>query len=76
MAAMLIYGKTLKTPFLQNYESFEAEFRYVALGTQDLQICSNNDPRLTFDLFYWQVRIASLCICMGKILKYDFHKMF
>ena len=36
MAAMFIYGKTLKYLLLQNEESFEAESWYIALGTKDL----------------------------------------
>ena len=50
MVAMPIYGKTLKN-LLQNEEIFEAESWYVASETQGVQICSNDDPRMTFDLF-------------------------
>ena len=36
MAAMPIYGKTLKSLLLQNQESFKAESWYIASWTQDL----------------------------------------
>ena len=52
MVAMPLYGKkTLKNLFLQNQESFEAESLYIALGTQGLPSFSNDDPRITVDLF-------------------------
>ena len=44
--------KTIKNLLLQNQESFKAKSRYIASWTQGLpQVCSNDDPRLTFDLF-------------------------
>ena len=54
---------------LQNQESFEAESLYTAFGTQIYQVYSKDAPRLTFDHFYEKVKFASLCICMGIILK-------
>ena len=51
MAAMPIHGKTLKDFLLQNQESFKAEFWYIESWTQGLQVCSNDVPRLTIDLF-------------------------
>ena len=50
MAVMPIYGKTLKNLLLQNLENFEAEFWYTLFGTQSL-FSSNDDTRMTFDLF-------------------------
>ena len=41
-----------------------------------IQVCLNDDPRLTFDLFYGKVKFASLCICMGNKLKIQFLKMY
>ena len=43
------------------------------LGLQHLaleyyQVCSNDDPRLTFDLFMQRSALGSFCICMGKCL--------
>ena len=49
MAAMPIYGKTLKNLLLQNQKSFESW--YIASRTQSIPSFSNDDPRLTFDLF-------------------------
>ena len=40
--------KTLKN-LLKHQESFEAESRYIKLGTRVYQVCSNDDRRLTFD---------------------------
>ena len=37
MAAMPIYGKKTLKKFLQNQESFEAEFWYTSSGIQGLQ---------------------------------------
>ena len=37
MAAMPIYGKTLKNLLLQNQKSYDLETWHVALGTQALQ---------------------------------------
>ena len=42
--------KTLKNLLLQNQESCKAESCYRALGLKVIQVCSNDDPRLTFDL--------------------------
>ena len=66
--------KKLKN-LLQNHKSFKAEFWCIALRTQGLQVCSNDDPRLTFDVFRG-IKFASLCICMGKILKTEFLIMY
>ena len=35
------------------------------------QICSNDDPELTFDLFYGKVKFDPLCFCMGKKVKLE-----
>ena len=62
MAAIPIYGKkkkkkkkkkTLKN-HLRNQESFVAESLYIAwvtLGLQSYKVCSDDDLRMTFDLF-------------------------
>ena len=49
---MPTYGKMLK--IFQNQESFKAESWYIVSGTQDLHvfIFSNDEHRLTFDLFF------------------------
>ena len=38
-------------------------------GLKVILIYLNDDPRLSFDLFYDRVKFACLCICMRKILK-------
>ena len=54
---MLIYGSALLNkmvtmmPYLKkpvSPEGYEAESWYIAFGTQ---VCSNDDPSMTFDLF-------------------------
>ena len=44
--------KTLKNLLLKNQESFEAASWYTASGTQGLPSCSNDDPRMTFELLW------------------------
>ena len=51
--------KTLKNLLLQNQEGFKAESW--TSWTQGLPSCSNDDPRLTFDLFTGQ---GQICISM------------
>ena len=50
MAAMPIYGKNLKN-LLWNRLAGVIETWYVALDTQVLRNCSNDDTKWTFDLF-------------------------
>ena len=46
-------------------------------GHKVYQVCSNDDRRLTFDLFTARSNFClSLNICMGKILKNQFLKMY
>ena len=54
MTAMHIYGKKNNVDFfflLQNRERFEADSWYIASRTKVYQVCSNNDRRVTLDLF-------------------------
>ena len=51
--------KSLKNLLLQNQESFEAEFCYIALG-KVYQVCANDDPRLTFNF----IQQDQICIPM------------
>ena len=51
MAAMPIYGKTVKNLLLQNQESFGAESWYIASRIQGLETYSNDDCKWTVDLF-------------------------
>ena len=39
-------------------------------GQEIYQSCLNDGGTLTFDLFYGEVKFASLCICMGPIPLY------
>ena len=66
MAAMPIYGKTLKSLLLQNQKSYDLETWHVALGTQALQSLYKWWPWVDLDLFYGKVKFGSLCFCMGK----------
>ena len=51
MATMPIYGKKhFKNLFLQNGQSFKANLGIKHLELRVYQVCSNDDPRLTFDL--------------------------
>ena len=56
MAALPIYGKSLKT--LQNRESFGAESWYIASRTQGLPSLFKSCGRFTFDFFYGKVKFA------------------
>ena len=49
---------------------------YIALGTQGRPSVSNDDPRLSFDLFTASHKFVSLCIFIGKILKIEFLIMY
>ena len=51
IAAMPIYGKTLKNLLLQNRKSNELETWHVALVTHVLQVYINDDPWLTLTYF-------------------------
>ena len=72
MAAMPIYGKTLKIFLLQ--ECFEAESWYIASETQDLEICSNNERSITFDLFtfYDKVKFYVPILLYGENVEKSF----
>ena len=51
MAAMPIYGKTLKNLLLWNQKANDLESLYAASGTRVLPICSNDDTELTLTYF-------------------------
>ena len=61
MAAMPIYGKQLKIFFSRTKIDSEAESLYTASGTQSLLSLSNDDTRMTFDLFM----VCQLCILVA-----------
>ena len=61
-----IYGKKTLKNLLQNQESFDAESLYISSGTQVYQICSNDDPRKTFDLFMARSNLCSHTFIWGN----------
>ena len=46
------------------------------LKPKGYQVCSNDDCKRTFNLFYGKVKCASPCICMGKMLKSYFLRLY
>ena len=64
MAAMPIYGKTLKNLLLQNQKSYDFETWHVASGTQALQ--SLYKCFVDLDLFYSKVKFGNLGFSLGK----------
>ena len=72
MATMSIYGKTLKSLFLQNQESFEGESWYIASRLKVYQICSNDIHRLTFDLFNARTNLDLLKHLYGENVEKSF----
>ena len=61
---MTIYGKQQQKKkkkkkkkkqlkLLGKQENLEAEYCYIASKTKDFPSCSNDDPRMTFDLLYF-----------------------
>ena len=71
---MPICGKNTSN-LLQNQESFEAEFQYIASGLNVYQACPNDYPRMTFDF----LRHGQICVPIhlyGKVLKNHFLKLY
>ena len=66
MAAMPIYGKNLKNPFLWNQNGDDLETWYAALGTQVLPSLFKWWPRVDLDQFYSTVKFGPICLFMGK----------
>ena len=69
MDAMLIYGKNLSKIFplgTDRLMSLKLCIQHQAL--EYYQVRSNDDPRLTFDLFMQRSTLFPWCICMGKLL--------
>ena len=76
MATMSIYDeKHLKIYFLRTKKDSRLNLVTEHWGLKVIQVFSNNDPRLTFDLFM-TVKFMSVCIYMGKILKIQFLEMY
>ena len=66
MAAMLIYGKTLKNLLLQNQLTDDLETWYVALSKQILPRLFKLCPWVDLDSFYTEVKFGHIGFCMEK----------
>ena len=73
MAAMPIYGKTLKNLLLQNQQTDDLETLYVALSMQVLPRLFKLLPWVDFDTFYAKVKFGDIGFCMGKSENYLFY---
>ena len=65
MAAMPIYGKKPLKIFSRNEDALWLNLCINHRGQEVYQSCLNSGRTLTFDL----CKFASLCICMGKMLR-------
>ena len=61
-------GKTIKNLLLQNQESFEAVLVYSS-GTE---VCSNDDPRTTMNLFMARSNLCFHTILYGENVEESF----
>ena len=66
-----LWRKNTKNLLLQNRETFRLSLGIGHWGLKVYQVCSNGDPKLTFDLLR-QGRIFVSMHCMGKILESQF----
>ena len=66
LAAMPIYGKTLKNLILRNQMANDLETWYAASGARVLPNLFKWWPWVDVDLFYGKVKFRPLCFCMGK----------
>ena len=69
MAAMPIYGKTLKNLLLWNQKADDLGSWYAALGTRVLPSLFKWCPWVDADLSYGKVKFGPLCLLYGKKLK-------
>ena len=67
MAAMPIYGKTLKNLLLQNQKTNDLETWYVASCMEVLPKLFKLWPWIDLDLFYAKVKFGHIGFCMGKV---------
>ena len=73
MAPMPIYGKNPLKIFLSRTKKHGTlKLDIWCLWHKAYQVCSNDDPKLTIDLFNRKVKLTFLYIYMGKILKSQF----
>ena len=64
--------KTFKNLLLQNQKSYDLEACYVALGTQALQSCINDDPGLTLTYFTARSNLVPYAFVWEKGKTMDF----
>ena len=76
MAAMPIYGKSLKNIFLLNQKADDLKTWCAALGTPVLPSLFKWWPCVDLDLFYGKVKFGPLCFCMGKGKTMDFFRNY
>ena len=67
MAAIPIYGEKHLKIFSRTKKASRLNLVTEHWGLEVIQVCSNDDPRLTFYLFTASSNLRR--ICMGKILK-------
>ena len=68
MAAMPIYGKNLKK-ISRTKKLMTSKVGMQHRVLKYYQVCSNDDPELTLNLFYGKVKFGPLHFCMGKNVK-------
>ena len=76
MAVMPIYGeKHLKIFFSRTKKASKLNLGTEHWALSVIQVCSNDDRWSIYDLFTARSHLC-LCICMGKLLKIQFLKMY
>ena len=71
IAAMPVYGKNLKNPFLRNQKADNLETWCAALCAQVPSHLFKWWPWIVLDLFYCKVKFGPLCLCMGKTMDFS-----
>ena len=66
VAAMPIYGKTIKDIFLWTRKADDLETWYIALSTRVLPSLFKWCPWVDLSVFYGKVKFGPLCLCRGK----------
>ena len=70
IAVMPIYGGHTNSSSPESKKALGLNLGIQHRGLKFYQVCSNDDPRLTFDLF--TARSNSPCICMEKTVEKSF----
>ena len=76
MATIPIYGKTAKKIFSRTKKASRLNLGIQQNRLKVYQICSNDEPRLTFDLFTASSSLHPPAFVWGKMLKSRFLKMY